>query len=61
MSGALQGQSTVSPGTGITDGCELPHGFWELNLGPLEEQPVLFTREPFLKPLKYIPLRKNGK
>lgn len=24
--------------TGIKDGCELPGGFWELNLGPLEEQ-----------------------
>lgn len=24
--------------TGIKDGCELPSGFWELNLGPLEEQ-----------------------
>jgi hypothetical protein len=23
--------------TPITDGCELPCGFWELNLGPLEE------------------------
>ena len=25
-----------------TDGCEPPCGFWELNLGPLEEQAVLF-------------------
>ena len=23
-----------SPGTGVTDACELPCGFWELNLGP---------------------------
>jgi len=23
------------------DSCELSYGFWELNLGPLEEQPVL--------------------
>jgi hypothetical protein len=22
---------------GLTGGCELPHGYWELNLGPLEE------------------------
>jgi hypothetical protein len=22
-------------GTGVTDGCELPCGCWELNLGPL--------------------------
>ena len=26
-----------SLGTGVVDGCELPHGCWELNLGPLEE------------------------
>lgn len=24
-------------GFGVTDGCELPHGHWELNLGPLEK------------------------
>jgi hypothetical protein len=27
----------------ITDGLELPFGCWELNSGPLEEQPVLFN------------------
>ena len=27
-----------SPGTGVTDKCELPCGCWEMNLGPLEEQ-----------------------
>ena len=27
-----------SPGTRVTDTCELPCGYWELNLGPLEEQ-----------------------
>jgi hypothetical protein len=26
--------------TGVTDACELPGGCWELNLGPLEPQPV---------------------
>ena len=30
----------------ITDGCEPPCGFWELNSGPLEEQSVLLTAEP---------------
>ena len=34
------------PGTGVTDSCELPCGCWELNPGPLEEQPVLLTAEP---------------
>ena len=26
-----------------TDRCELPHRGWELNLGPLQEQPVLLV------------------
>jgi hypothetical protein len=30
----------------ITDGCEPPCGCWELNSGPLEEQPVLLSAEP---------------
>ena len=30
-----------SPGTGITDSCELPCGCWQLNAGPLQEQQVL--------------------
>jgi hypothetical protein len=34
------------PGTGVVDGCELPCGCWESNLGLLEEQPVLLTTEP---------------
>ena len=29
----------------ITDGCELPCGFWELNSEPLEEQSVLLTAQ----------------
>jgi hypothetical protein len=40
----------------ITDGCEPPCGCWELNSGPLEEQPPLQSpqflmfkaREPFV-------------
>lgn len=27
-----------------------PYGCWELNLGPLEEQPVVLTAEPPLQP-----------
>lgn len=30
---------------GVSDSCELLHGFLELNLGPLEEQSTLFTPE----------------
>ena len=33
----------------ITDGCESPCGFWELNSGPLEERSVLLTSEPSLQ------------
>ena len=33
----------------IVDGYELPCGCWELNSGPLEEQPVLLTTEPSLQ------------
>lgn len=29
----------------VTNGCELPWGFWELNPRPLQEQKVLFTAE----------------
>jgi len=35
----------------ITDGREPPCGCWELNSGPLEEQPVLLAAEPSLRPL----------
>ena len=41
-------EGTPSFGTGITNGCELPCGCWELNLVPLKEQPVLLTTEPLL-------------
>jgi hypothetical protein len=42
------------PRIGVTDSCELSIGWWELNLGPLEEQPVLLTTEPSLQPLTYF-------
>ena len=32
------------------DGCEPPCGCWEMNSGPLEEQPMLLTSEPPLQP-----------
>jgi hypothetical protein len=34
----------------IKDGCELPHGCWDLNSGPLEGQLMLLTAEPSLQP-----------
>jgi hypothetical protein len=38
------------PGIGGTESRELPYECWELNQGPLEEQPVLLTTEPSLQP-----------
>jgi hypothetical protein len=34
-----------SPGTAVTDGCELLRGCWGPNLGPQQEQLVLVTSE----------------
>ena len=48
-----------SPGTGSSDSCELPCGCWELNPGPLEEQSVLLTAEPFLQP-PHVALNKSA-
>ena len=39
-----------SSGTEGTDNCEPPCGGWELNLGLLQEQQVLLTTEPSLRP-----------
>lgn len=39
-----------SRGTETSDGCELSCGYWELNLGPLGEQPTLSTTKPSLQP-----------
>ena len=35
-------------GTGVTNNCELPCGFWELNPGHLEEHLVLLTADQSL-------------
>lgn len=32
----------------------IQHGYWELNLGPLQEQPALLTTEPSLPPKKQV-------
>jgi hypothetical protein len=42
-------ESYGTSGTGVTDSCVLSCGCWELNSGPLEEQPVLFTVKPSLQ------------
>lgn len=38
-----------STGTGVTDGYKPLQGCWESNPGPLEEQSVVLTTEPFLQ------------
>ena len=43
-------EGIISEDTGVTEGCELPCGCSELNLGPLEEQPVLLTDKPTFYP-----------
>jgi hypothetical protein len=43
-----------SPGTGVTDNCELSRRCWELNLSRLEEQPVLLTAEFSLQSLFFL-------
>lgn len=34
-----------APGTGVIESCEQLCRYWELNLGPLQEQLVLLTTE----------------
>jgi hypothetical protein len=34
--------------------CEPSHGCWELNSGPLKEQPVLSTTEPSFQPTQIL-------
>ena len=36
------------------NGCEPPCGYWELNSGPLEEQPVRLTSEPSVQPQNWV-------
>jgi hypothetical protein len=36
------------------DGCAPQCGCWELNSGPLEEQPVLLTAEPSLQHMREL-------
>lgn len=50
-----------SPEAVSTDSCELSCGCWELNPGPLEEQPGLSAAEPSLQPLPKILLPQKDK
>jgi hypothetical protein len=52
-------EAVRSPGTGVTDSCELPCGYWELNPVCPEEQTVILTTEPSLQPLT-LKILKNS-
>lgn len=39
------------PGTGVRDRCELLYRFWDPNTDPTQEQQVLLTTEPSLRPV----------
>jgi hypothetical protein len=52
ISGTHRAQKGIeSPRTGLMGGCELSCGYWELNLGALQEQQVLLTDKLSLQPL----------
>jgi hypothetical protein len=38
-------ENVRSPGTEVADGCELPCGYLELSLGPLEQQAMVIAIE----------------
>lgn len=44
-------EGVTSPRTGVTNGCEPPCMFWELNPGPLQEQQVLLTVSHLSSPI----------
>lgn len=47
------GKGSRSPGTGIMRGCELPHGWWRPNPGPLWEQVLTpWTLSPAQQPFR---------
>lgn len=43
-----------SPWIIVTNGCEIPCGYWKSNMGPLQEELVLLSSESPLQPNKCI-------
>lgn len=43
-----EGEDVGTPATGVLGAYELPCGYWQWNLGPLQDQQVLLTAEPSL-------------
>ena len=52
-------EGAESPGTVVTDSCELPCECWGLNLGLREEQPMLLTTASSLQPQGTLLIRAN--
>jgi hypothetical protein len=50
-----------SPGTGVTDDCELQSRCWELNSVPLKEQPMFLTADTSLHSHKSYQLYEINK
>lgn len=48
--------SVRSPGTRVTNGCEMPCRCWEPNPGSLQDQQVLLNSEPSLQPQFHVSL-----
>lgn len=55
--GCYRSQRSQIPGAGVTGGCELQCGCWELNLGPLQKQGVLLTDELSFQPQCFLFLK----
>lgn len=47
-----------SPENEVTDSCGLSGRYWESELGPLEEQPVLLNTESSLRPKQHDSLKE---
>lgn len=43
----------------VTDGCELPCEFWDLNLDPLKELLLLLTAKTALQPLPNLLIKED--
>ena len=52
--GYCGGQEVKYLKTGVPDSCKLSCWRWKPNLGPLQEQPVLWTAEPSLEPWECV-------
>lgn len=48
------GKGIRSPQTRVRDGCELPRGCWDLNLGPLPKGSRAFSQVVSAVPLGYL-------